>query len=148
QLNSARTFQVDYGYDDHEIAQFVINYLETGTAVSFQTENFIEASGSSFKVVNASGQDMGCAFTGQEGAIRHYSCNNLPNGTYRIVAIKENGHGGEGQTYPLTLREYYSVTRKAPGTLMNIGGLRVRKITDTDPLTGNKQIKEFEYSGG
>lgn len=148
--NAARTFSVDYGYNNHEIASFTISYLDGAQTVAFKAENFVESSGCYFKVVNTSNQDYVCSLNSIEGSTRYFSCGPLPNGTYRIMAMKEPPGSGNpiGVTYSLTLQEYNSVTGLSSYALVTIGGLRVKKITDTDPLTGNVQTKEFEYFKG
>jgi len=149
--NPERTFQVDYGYNNYELGSFVIDYLESGTSVSFKAENFIESSGSYFVVVNASNEIMHCEFGHRDGSTSYYSCGNLPNGTYRIIAKREPAGSGNptGQTYPLTLLEYKSVTYvQSQSHLITIGGLRIKRMIDTDPLTNTTQSREFEYMSG
>lgn len=145
--NAARTFQVDYGANNQIIGTFTINYLGSGTGVSFKAENFVESSGAYFKIVNSANEDISVGLGTVDGPTRYYSTGTLPNGTYKIVAMKDGGGNSSGLTYTLILQEYDNVTY-SQAQLITIGGLRVRKITDTDPLTNAQHTREFEYTAG
>ncbi len=150
ETNPDRSVQLDYGLHNAEVTTFTVNYLQSGTTVYLKTENFIEASGSYFIVENSSGEKMNCFLTKREGATRFYSCPNLPNGTYKIKTMRsyDTTSAASGQTYTLTILSYENVTSAAGNSLTSIGGARIKRITDTDFLTGNVQRKEFEYSPG
>ncbi|MFZ6012452.1 MAG: hypothetical protein ACOYXT_19060 [Bacteroidota bacterium] len=145
--NPARTFQVDYNANNFEVASFEVNYLDAGTTVYLETDGFIETSGSYFKIINAQNQEMYCYFSHREGSKRFYSCK-LVNGTYRIIAMRLPQAGGSAGTYSLTLKQYDTVTLNPNDTPLSIGGLRIKQIKDTDPVTGVVQRKEFEYGMG
>jgi hypothetical protein len=144
------TIQIDYGRHNLEVASFDVNYLQSGTSIYFKTENFIEASGSYFIVENSNGVKINCLLTKRENSTRFYSCPDLPNGSYKIKAMRlfDGDIGTSGQTYPLTILSYDDVTAVAGTSMITIGGARIKKIIDTDLLTGNINRKEFDYSLG
>ncbi len=94
--NPAHTFQVDYGVSNQVIGTFTIQYLQSGTAVSFKAENFIESAGSYFKIVNSANEDVYVGLGTVDGPTRYYGTGTLPNGVYKIVAMKDGGGNSSG----------------------------------------------------
>lgn len=145
------SYQVDYGANNQQVATLSTKSLTNKTFISFKIEVYQEPVGTSVKLVNAvTNEEIYCDVGGQSGPVRNCNCGEVADATYKVVAIRSGVGGGQstGQFFTLTLAAYKQTVPKNPGTSIPIGGLRIQRITDRDPLTGAVYEKDFEYSPG
>jgi RHS repeat-associated protein len=145
------TYQVDYGAHNQQVATIQTKSLDNKTFISFKIEVYQESLGTSVKLVNALTNAETYCVGGQNGPVRTCNCGEVGDATYKIVVIRnEFGGGGQptGQFFTLTLNPYTQTAFSSSGSIIPIGGLRIQRITDRDPLTGAVYEKEFEYSAG